>query len=350
MKDRKNTALSNDNQKRLQYLLSQYMGRRIKPEELSELQTMVNLSDDEVIDEHLHDIWMNDEYVAGNLNKRQEERIIGNIIKKTAHYSPAMSAIHILARVAAVILFGLLSLSIFYLYRANQRLSIYNNSEIVLNVGNGQEAEYILPDGTSVRLNAGSTLRHDNDFGENLRQVNFSGEAFFDVKQNEGNPFIVSTKHLNIEVVGTSFNIYAFDNGDLVEMTLLAGSVKAISRKNPNRYVVIKPNEKVICDVSTGALKVQETNAQYETAWLNGEIVFKSETLSKVLIKLERKYGVHFRYEGNPELLNDRFTGRISKDNNIGDAMKILTQHYSLKYEQKDGVFVLSSEINSNNF
>ncbi|MDR2472731.1 MAG: FecR domain-containing protein [Tannerella sp.] len=337
------------NQKeRLQYLLSQYMGRRIKPEELDELQTIVNASGNDVLDESLQTIWMNDEYASAPLTEKQGQRIIGHIRKKTADSDKFKHLIYTFARVAAVLIFGLLSLSVFYLYRANQRMSVYDNSDIILNVGNGQEAGFILPDGTSVRLNAGSTLCYTNNFGESNRLVNFSGEAFFDVKQDKNRPFIVSTKHLNIEVVGTSFNIYAFENGDLVEMTLLSGSVKASSKKNPERYVFVKPNEKVICDISTGNLKVQETNTQYETAWLNGEIVFKSETLSNVLAKLERKYGVHFRYEGNPELLNDRFTGRISKDNNIGDVMKILTKHYSLKYKQEDDIFVLSG-INSNN-
>ena len=185
-------------------------------------------------------------------------------------------------------------------------------------------------------------MRYANNFGENNRFVDFSGEAFFDVKQDKSRPFIVSTKHIDIEVLGTTFNVYAFDSGDLVEMTLLTGSVKASSKKNPGYQVFVKPNEKVICDISTGKLTVQETNTLYETAWLSGEIVFKSETLNNVLTKLERKYGVHIRYEGNPGLLEDRFSGRIGKDNNIGDAMKILTKHYPLKYELKDDVFILS--------
>lgn len=334
--------MSEDKKRRLNYLLSQYMGRRIMPEELAELQTIVNASGNEALDEPLHAIWMNDEYASAPLTKKQEERIIKSIRKKTADSDRFKRFIHTFARVAAVLFIGLLSLSVFYLYRDNQRLSVYNDSDIILNVGNGQEAGFILPDGTSVKLNAGSTLCYANNFGESNRQVNFSGEAFFDVKQDKNRPFIVNTKYMNLEVVGTSFNVYAFENGDLIEMTLLTGSVKASSKKNPEHQVFIKPNEKVICDISTGELKVQQTNTQYEIAWLNGEIVFKSETLSHVLAKLERKYGVHFRYEGNPDLLNDRFTGRISKDNNIGDAMKILAKHYPLKYKQADGIFVLS--------
>ena len=75
--------------------------------------------------------------------------------------------------------------------------------------------------------------------------------------------------------------------------------------------------------------------------------MFKSETLSRVLEKLERKYGVHVRYEGDINLLKDRFSGRISKDNTIDDVMRILTDHYSLKYEREQrDLFVLTGHKN----
>lgn len=346
--------MTEEQKRKLKYLFAQYAGRHITNEELRELKSIVNASANEELDEPLHSLWMNNEYPPFLPTEQQKARIIQRVeeaIRKENQpviVSPYKRFIGVLSRVAAVFILVLLSGVCIYLYRNNQNLSVYKGNEIALIVGNGQESGFILPDGTSVRLNSGSTLRYANNFGENNRLVNFSGEAFFDVKQDKKRPFIVSTKHMDIEVVGTTFNVYAFDSGDLVEMTLLTGSVKASSKKNPGYRTFVKPGEKVVCDIATGKLTVRETNAQYETAWLNGEIVFKSETLSNVLTKIERKYGVHIRYEGNPALLNDRFSGRISKNNHIGDALKILTNHYPLKYKQKDDTFVLSNrEYNS---
>ncbi|MDR3220191.1 MAG: FecR domain-containing protein [Dysgonamonadaceae bacterium] len=341
--------MSENKKRKLKYLFTQYVRRHITNEELSDLKSIVNSSGNEDLDKPLRELWMNKEYPPFLPTDDQKIRMIQRIeqsIQKENH--PIVLSLHkrffrTFSRIAAVFIFALLSGICIYLYRSNQNLTVYKNNEIMLNVGNGQEAGFILPDGTSVKLNSGSTLCYANNFGENNRFVNFSGEAFFEVKQDKNRPFIVSTKYLNIEVVGTTFNVYAFDSSDVVEMTLLTGSVKASSKKNPEYHVFVKPNEKVVCDISTGKLTVQKTDTQYETAWLNGEIVFKSETLSNVLAKLERKYGVHIRYEGNADLLNDRFSGRIGKDNNMDDVLKILTNHYPLKYGQKGNAFILSN-------
>ncbi|GHV20340.1 iron dicitrate transporter FecR [Bacteroidia bacterium] len=318
-------------------------------DELSELKAIVNRSDNEELDGPLRELWMNDEYPPFLPTEKQRMSMIQRI--KQAVYKESQPVIlplykrfvRTLSRVAAVFIFVLLGGISIYLYRSNRNLTVYGNNEIVLNVGNGQEAGFILPDGTSVRLNSGSMLRYTNNFGAGNRIVNFSGEAFFDVKQDKSRPFIVSTKYMDIEVVGTTFNVSAFDSSDLVEMTLLTGSVKASSKKDPGYQVFVKPNEKVIYNISTGKLTVRETNVQDEMVWLNGEIVFKSEPLSNVLLKMERKYGVHILYEGDTSLLNDCFSGRVGKDSRIGDAMKILTDQYPLKYERKnDDTFVLS--------
>ena len=331
---------------KLDYLFARYFEQSITPEELSELKALMNEFDNESLDKHLRSIWVNNEYLPLYPSEKQTKRMIGRIEQAISDEKVITVPIHrpftrIFSRVAAILILVLLSSTSFYLYRSNQSLSLYRDSQIALTVGNGQEASFTLPDGTLVRLNSGSALRYDNNFGENNRYVDFSGEALFDVKKDEGRPFIVSTKHINIEVLGTTFNMYAYDSDELVEMTLLTGSVRASSKKQPECQVLVKPNEKVICNISTGKLTVEQTNTQYETAWINGEIVFKSERLSNVLLKLERKYGVHIRYDANVDLLDDRFSGRISKNSNIGDVMKILTNHYPLKYEYKDDVFVL---------
>jgi ferric-dicitrate binding protein FerR (iron transport regulator) len=333
---------------KLKYLLARYTGKQIACDELSELKALVNWSDNDELAEPLHELWMNGDYASCLPTEPQKIRMIRQVeqaIKKenrSAVLPPHRHFFRAFRRIAALLVLALLSGICVYLYRSNRNLTVYRNNEIVLHVGNGQEAGFTLPDGTVVRLNSGSTIAYDNNFGENSRLVRFSGEAFFEVKPDRKRPFIVSTKYLDVEAIGTSFNVYAFDTGDLLEVALLSGSVKVSSKKNPQSPVFIRPNEKVIGRIPGDKLTVQASNIRYEMAWLNGETVFKSETLSNVLAKLERKYGVHIRYEGNPGLLADRFSGRIGKDNNIGDALLILTKHYPLKYERKNDRFVLS--------
>jgi ferric-dicitrate binding protein FerR (iron transport regulator) len=340
--------MSENKRERLNDLFSLYVGRRITSDELSELKKLVNSSGNDELDKPLRSLWINNEYPLFLPTEEQELRMTEHIEqaickrKKRGILPWHKRFVGSLSRMAAILVIGLFTAISFYLYRDNRSLSVYRDNEITLRISNGQEAEFVLPDGTSVRLNSGSILRYANNFGKNNRHVNFSGEAFFEVEKDEKRPFIVHTNHMDIEVLGTTFNLYAYDGGDLVEMTLLTGSVKASSIRHPENKVIVKPDEKVVCHTLTGELEVRKANIVYETAWLNGELVFKSETLKRVMEKLERKYGIHIRYEGNSGLLEDRFSGRISKDNSIHEAMKILSGHYSLRYEQKNNdLFVL---------
>ncbi|MDR1743673.1 MAG: FecR domain-containing protein [Dysgonamonadaceae bacterium] len=327
--------------KRLNSLFVKYLHGVVASDELSELQMLVNVSNDEELDFSLRSLWLNNEYLLYLPTEEQQLRMMQRIERSIQKSPKAVLPLHkrfirISSHIAAVLVIGLFTTVCMYLYRDNRRLSVYQNNEITLSIGNGQEAGFTLPDGTTVRLNSGSTLRYANNFGKTNRFVSVSGEAFFDVKKDETRPFIVHTNHLNIEVLGTAFNVYAYDRVDFVEMTLLSGSVKATSTKHPEYQIIAKPNEKVICDVLTGKLTLQKADANYEAAWIEEEIVFKSEPLSRVLEKLERKYGVCIHYEGNPALLNDLFSGHIGKDNTIDDAMKIIAVHYLLKYERKN--------------
>jgi ferric-dicitrate binding protein FerR (iron transport regulator) len=340
--------MSEQQKRKLKDLLARYAKLCITNEELSELKTLVNRFDNEALDEPLRDIWMQGNYLSALPSEAQQARMIRHLEQALHKDREPMllpgrrRLLRASFRIAAVLVLALLSSVCLYLYRSHRALTVYGNNTITLHVGNGQKAEYTLPDGTSVRINAGSTLSYAQHFGQKERWVDFSGEAFFEVKEDKQRPFTVSTRHMNIEVLGTSFNVYAFNNSHWAEMTLLTGSVRASSKKNSAWQVLVKPNEKVICDTLTGLLTVQPAQTQYETAWLTGEMVFRSEPLSRVLSKLEREYGVEIRYEGDAALLDDRFSGRISRDNTIGDVMRILSNHYSLTYERTGDRFVLS--------
>ena len=264
--------MPDNKEERLNYLLTRYVVRCITTDELSELQTLVNISGNGELDNPLRSLWINNEYPLCLPTEEQELRMTKHIeqsvCKKDRNVILPLHKrfIRSLSRVAAILVIGLFTGICIYLYRDNRNLSVYQNNEITLSIGNGQEAGFILPDGTSVRLNSGSTLRYTNSFGKDNRLVNFSGEAFFDVKKDKDRPFIVHTDYMDIEVLGTTFNVYAYQDDDLVEMTLLKGSVKASSVKYPGNQMIVKPDEKVVCNVLTGKLTVQKANTNYETA------------------------------------------------------------------------------------
>ena len=144
-------------------------------------------------------------------------------------------------KVAAV---ALLTLACYGLYQNMQ----WNNEEVkmyTVSVPAGQRTHLTLPDGTTVWLNARTTLSYPTSFNSNERTVFLQGEAYFEVSKNRHKPFIVQTQQYNIEVLGTKFDVEAYPDSKNFETTLMQGSVKVSSPQNPEQSLTLKPNEKV---------------------------------------------------------------------------------------------------------
>ena len=203
-----------------------------------------------------------------------------------------------------------------------------------LSVPKGCEFSLALADGTRIWVNAGSTLRYPERFAPGKREVFLSGEAYFEVTKNAEKPFVVHTGYLDIEVLGTSFNVYAYEREEVIEMALVSGRIKIMTNSEPSRTVFLCPNEKALFHKSSGNIQVRETDNRFETAWLRGDLVFHSTPLKEVIAKLERKYGVRIHLNA-PSLANDMFTGNFDSEYII-EVMELLERHYGFTYEIQD--------------
>src|ERR1700722_5620570 len=125
-----------------------------------------------------------------------------------------------------------------------QSESIQNNlSEI--STHNGSKTNVVLPDGTTVKLNAGSKLTYDKNYGNTTREVNLTGEAFFEVVKNKEKPFIIHTKKIDIKVLGTIFNVKSYPD-EKTETSLVRGSIEVTFKDKSSEKIILKPNEKLI--------------------------------------------------------------------------------------------------------
>lgn len=187
--------------------------------------------------------------------------------------------------------------------------------------------QVVLADGTKVWLNAASSISFPTVF-ENLdqRKVQLKGEAYFEVAKDKLHPFIVQTDRQNVEVLGTHFNISAYDDDLMTKTTLLEGRVRVAKQAydkvsfKSNEFVVLNPGQQAI--LAGGAIGVTKVDTEEAVAWKNGYFKFKSETLSEIMIKLSRWYDVDIVYEG--EISKDRFGGTISRYKNIADVLEML--------------------------
>lgn len=212
---------------------------------------------------------------------------------------------------------------------------------VVIRSGDYGKSLVTLPDGTIVHLNAKSSLTYSQDFGRNDRKVALSGEGFFEVKKDTEKKFTVGTGYMDITVLGTKFNVYAYEAKDIVEMSLVEGSVDVTTSRPPYQSIRVKPNEKVVYNKRTGNLLHERTSNKMETAWINKELVFRSERLEDVFRCLSRKFAVTFSVD-DETLLNDVYTGTFD-DENVESIMRVLKYHYNFKYTNEDGVISIQT-------
>lgn len=183
----------------------------------------------------------------------------------------------------------------------------------------GEQTQVRLPDGSLVFLNAASSLKFPTSFAKlKEREVEISGEGYFEVAKDRARPFIVKNEKQQVEVLGTHFNINAYHDEPVVKTTLLEGSVKISTGQNSN---VLRPGEQAVN--SHEKLAIGEVDVDKAVAWKNAKFVFEDENIESVMRKLSRWYNVEVVYQEN---VSDRtFTGSISRYDKISKILDKIT-------------------------
>jgi len=182
----------------------------------------------------------------------------------------------------------------------------------------GGKYQIILPDGSKVWLNSVSSLRFPAIFDGKQRNVELTGEAFFEVAKITGTPFIVKTNDMNVFVTGTQFNVMAYADENYSAATLVEGSVQV---SNISSNITLKPGEQVI---SNQGSKLSKSTADVEQniAWKNGLFQFNDTDMRTVMNQISRWYDVSIEYKGSvPE---KHFGGYISRDSKLSQVLKML--------------------------
>lgn len=195
----------------------------------------------------------------------------------------------------------------------------------------GQRAQITLQDGTEVWLNAQSTLKYPSHFSKRSREVEITGEAFFDVAQEKKRPFIVSTQHIDMEVRGTQFNVYSYPDADYIQTDLVEGSVKVYQTDDKKSGIILKPNEQVI--IRGNHMTVSNTYNPEHMLWRNGIYAFNNERLIVIIEKLQLYYDVKIVVE-DPEIFNVRYTGKFRQRDGIDEILRIIQKIQPFKIEK----------------
>jgi transmembrane sensor len=208
----------------------------------------------------------------------------------------------------------------------------------------GSKSKIQLPDGTQVWLNSDSKITYNENFQGKLREVQLSGEAFFDVVRDEARPFIIHTQVIDVKVLGTSFNVRSYLNEKNTETSLIRGSVEITLRNSPDKKFTLKPNDKLVVpneelaaikskskDMIPGkemVLSWEKINYRkadtlaVEALWIKNKLAFDRESLEEIALKIERWYDVKVTFT-NENLKEAQYSG-IFEDESLQQVMSAL--------------------------
>jgi ferric-dicitrate binding protein FerR (iron transport regulator) len=183
----------------------------------------------------------------------------------------------------------------------------------------GGQYQIVLPDGSKVWLNTVSSLRFPTAFSGKERVVELTGEAYFEIAANAKMPFYVRTNGMTVEVLGTHFNVMAYDNEAEIKTTLLEGAVKVFKG---DKSSVLAPGQQMRLDKKGGFRLDEHADVELAMAWKNGFTSFKSADIRSIMRQVERWYDIDVVYDGDvPERT---FSGGISRDANLSELIRLL--------------------------
>lgn len=238
---------------------------------------------------------------------------------------PKISLRRRFTRIAAI-LFPLFLLAGGYFYYHMSR-----DHMTVIAVAYGEKKYLMLPDGSELWINAGSTVTYPVEFKDNDRVVYLDGEAYFSVEKDEAKPFIVKTKALSVKVLGTRFNVKAYADDEKVSATLTSGKVEVTTEAKVSN--ILKPNEQLIFNKTTSAIEITEITPT--DGWLNGQLNFNNVSLKEIIQTLERRFDVTIENRTDiPE--SKQYTVRFLKDETPDEIMTVLGELIGFSYEKSN--------------
>lgn len=364
-------------QEKFWILLSKKLAREASPEELQDLESMILEHPEwQFAIQNLEDLWKlkadqptqegEDAYLL-HLQRIKESHLFNNETETNpsdAYFFDNETRnprwFRWMAAAAAVLVLTLGAYWLFQSRNNEEAAPLASADQNVISTRPGSKSKVQLPDGSIVWLNAGSKLTYDKQFGKTLREVELTGEGYFDVVKDPSKPFLIHTKTIDIRVLGTVFNVKAYPEDKTTETSLIRGSVEVSVKDRPNDKIILSPNEKLVVqnhreqeaekiaskrpvirpEILIRPLRYNiEDSTLVETVWVENRLVFREETFSDLAKRLERWYNVFIEIR-DPELADMKLSGTFS-DETIDEALQALTFTAPFKYERvNDRIFV----------
>lgn len=256
--------------------------------------------------------------------------------KRINRYRTRTLTLRIASAAAAVVLLCLMSWSVYN----------YMRPSLLQTVSTLAETRTVrLPDGTEVTLNRFSRLTYPEKFKTGRREVTLAGEAYFEVTKDSKHPFIVQTAAIDVEVLGTHFNVEAYPHDPQTTTTLLEGSV-AVSSKHSSDRMILKPNESAVYNkVKQNLTREHPADISAEVSWRRGEFIFNRLPLQEIMQQLSNSFDVNIVIKD--KMLQDyRLTARFSESEGLDRILDLLHTAGNFNYIKNKKQIIITPKTN----
>jgi len=240
--------------------------------------------------------------------------------------------IHVVSRVAAVLFLPLVAF-VYLLYSNNYMPTAGETAYSEIYSPLGTRTMFFLPDGTTGWLNGGSYLEFPTEFKGKSREVLLRGEAYFDVLSDAKRPFIVTGSHIEVAAYGTAFNVMAYPDETISEITLVSGSVK-VSGKQDGRVLnsrMIKPDQMYTFDARTSFYKTETVDAHSIISWKEGKLIIRDEPFKEAVKKINRWYNVNISIKD--KRLESYIYMATFEDETLDEVLKLIKLSAPIEYK-----------------
>jgi len=235
-------------------------------------------------------------------------------------------------RIAAILTVALIFSFLLYKNNHSEVSDVSNEIQLIeKSTPYGQKSTILLPDGSVVKLNSGSRIIIPEQFsGENRKVELISGEAFFNIEKDKKHPFIVVAGDLNVQVLGTAFNVKAYPEDPHIQVAVDQGKVSVESRNSLERLVLL-PDQMATYDIERSTSKKQKFNRKEVLSWTDKTLYFDKATIEDVVLRLEKWYGVEIQLFRKFENKQD-FSGEYH-DRTLKSVLEGLSYVYKFEYQ-----------------
>ncbi|RHU22312.1 MULTISPECIES: FecR family protein [Parabacteroides] len=304
----------------LRELLHKYFHGKLTKKELTDFRSVVNEMSDEMFKKELDFIWNNENDVIpmDTLTKNNILQSVHNIID---HKAIVVKRVFNWWKIAAIIMMPILLINISLLFMDNKEEYVANVQEYTVLSGKGQKNQILLPDGTHIWLNSESEISYTSNFNQSNRSIKLKGEAFFDVKKNEYLPFNVEVDSINIQVLGTAFNVSAYADDPNIKVSLERGKVEVRMHDDNSFLATLNPNEQATIDKKSIVTTITDCEAYTESIWRQNVLKINNIYTDEMIKKLERWYGVHINVQNMP--VSKRY-GLTIKEESLREMLELI--------------------------